>query len=106
MYTRGAMCSACSTNSLAIMSAEAAEYIDRPAKLTRVSKGHGMRIIAGLGMEPRYEPGDVIQTVMQFWLDCVRCLLYFSGIRTREEQRHAYDRCGGVVGRSAQSRGR
>jgi transcriptional regulator with XRE-family HTH domain len=43
-----------------IMSAEAAEYIDRPAKLIRVNKGHGVRVIAGLGMEPKYEPGDVI----------------------------------------------
>jgi transcriptional regulator with XRE-family HTH domain len=43
-----------------IMSAEAVEYLDRPAKLIRVNKGHGIRIIPGFGMEPKYEPGDVI----------------------------------------------
>jgi Peptidase S24-like len=42
------------------MSTEAAEYVDRPAKLIRMPKGHGIRIIAGLGMEPKYEPGEII----------------------------------------------
>ena len=42
------------------MSTEAAEYVDRPAKLIRMPKGHGIRVIAGLGMEPKYEPGEVI----------------------------------------------
>jgi hypothetical protein len=42
------------------MSMEAAEYIDRPAKLIRVSNAHGIRIIPGFGMEPKYEPGEVI----------------------------------------------
>jgi transcriptional regulator with XRE-family HTH domain len=42
------------------MSMEAAEYTGRPARLIRVSKGHGIRIIPGFGMEPKYEPGEVI----------------------------------------------
>jgi transcriptional regulator with XRE-family HTH domain len=43
-----------------IMSMEAAEYVDRPAKLIRVNKGHGIRIIPGFGMEPAYEPGHIV----------------------------------------------
>lgn len=42
------------------LSADAAEYMQRPGKLATVQRAYAVRVVSGFCMEPKYVPGDVI----------------------------------------------